>query len=243
MIRIGEIAVSMVGWCLALLISNGSYAQSKGEVRIAVQPQRGLEYLLDGKERLVNLGLMLPAGPHRFVFYAPDRMLLDTTVMVISDSTIMLRKVLPPTPEYVSFRRSIKRNAQGRFFFRVIPLALTAVTTGFAVAANRDRLEADKALTEAEESYGTLRTPSVISDLKDRKLIQLQTEYDKARSRTIFYTSLATVASIATVIGFIKAASIKDQEYHDLEKVRFDAMAWIDGSDPGCMATITIPLR
>lgn len=219
-------------------------AQSgKGEVKLAVQPMKDLVYILDGKQRLTASGLMLEPGLHRFVFWAPDRTIVDTTIHVVADSVVVLRKVLPPSPEYRAYIAGLKSSSKQRLAYRAVPMLFTGISAGLALGANKKRTDADAALRDAEDLYSTARNPGVIANLKERDIPALQSDLDKAHRRTMLWTGAAVLGAAATVAGFIKAARIEDPVYEDRQKARFDAMAWIASDGPGFFATLNIPIR
>lgn len=228
---------------IALAGGHDALAQGKGEVRLAVQPREGLQYIIDGKERLSNPGVMLPPGPHRFVFWAPNRSIVDTTLNVIADSVINFIKVLPVPPEYRAHVKTLKRNGYKRLAYRGVPILVTAASAVLAISANKQRKDADEALRSAEAQYGSERNPSAIEILKTNEIPSRQDDLNKAHRRTMIWTGAAVVGAAATVYGFIKAARVQDPDYEDREKVRFDAMAWSETNGFGLYATLQVPLR
>ncbi len=239
----GHGARALFPLAVALACSQGAVAQGKGEVRLAVQPQQGLQYILDGKERLSNPGVMLPPGPHRFVFWAPNRSIVDTTINVIADSVITFRKLLPVPAEYRAHDQMLKNNGYNRLAYRGVPILITAASVVLAVSANKKRKDADEALRTAEDSYSTERNPMAIENLKTTEIPARQTDLDKAHRSTTLWTGATVLGAAATVYGYIKAARIEDPVYEDREKVRFDAMAWSETNGFGLYATLRIPLR
>jgi hypothetical protein len=239
----GHGARALLPVAVALACSQGAVAQGKGEVRLAVQPMQGLQYILDGKERLSNPGLMLEPGPHRFVFWAPDRSIVDTTIIVIADSVITFRKVLPVPAEYRAHVRTLKNNGYKRLAYRGVPILFTAASAVLAVSANKKRKDADEALRSAEDQYSTERNPAAIEILKTTEIPARQTDLDKAHRNTTLWTGATVLGAAATVFGFIKAARIVDPVYEDQQKMRFDAMAWSETNGFGLYATLQIPLR
>ena len=228
---------------IVLACGQGVQAQAKGEVRLVVQPQQGLQYILDGRERLSNPGVMLPPGQHRFVFWAPNRGIVDTTLNVIADSVITFRKVLPVPLEYRAHARTLQRNGYKRTAYRGVPVLFTAASAVLAVSANKKRKDADEALRAVEERYGTERNPAAIEGLKTSEIPARQTDLDQAHRRTMLWTGATVLGAAATVLGFIKAARIQDPVYEDQQKMRFDAMAWSETDGFGLYATLRIPLR
>lgn len=230
---------------LALLLAAGgnAVAQGKGEVRLAVQPQQGLQYILDGKERISDPGLMLEPGPHRFVFWAPNRSIVDTMINVIADSVITFRKVLPVPPEFRAHMKTLQRNGYKRLAYRGVPILFTATAAVLAVSANTKRMDADEALRAAEERYSTERNPTAIVGLKSSEIPARQDDLDRAHRAAMFWTGATVLGAAATVYGFIKAARIGDPVFEDHEKMRFDAMAWSEMNGFGLYATLQIPLR
>jgi len=223
--------------------SHGIWAQEKGEVRMAIQPHKEFQYILDGKERLNNPGVMLDPGLHRFVIWAPNRSIVDTTIMVQADSVIILRKVLPVAPAYRAHVKALQRNGYKRTGLKAAPIILTGAASYLAIVANKQRRQADEALRSAEDRYQTERIPTAIDGLKYDEIPARQQELDAAHRRTMVWTSVAVVGAAATVAGFVKAARIKNPEYEDREKIRFDGMAWATPDGIGLFASLQIPLR
>ncbi|HQW06160.1 MAG TPA: hypothetical protein PLV08_10040 [Flavobacteriales bacterium] len=227
-----------------LLFASITVGQGKGEIKLHVSPHNGVEYVLDGKERLSNRGLVLPAGDHRFVFWAPDRKMLDTTLTIVADTTILFYKILPITDAYRAYKVEQKRAVQGRFFYRAIPLVLTATAGVFAWNSNKKDREAYDALVAAEDSYNSLRVPLAITGLKDQVLPSLQADLDAANRRLTMAVALAGVGVVATILGFIKAGRIVEPTYKDKGKVEFDGLVWMPSRNGSSIQLgMHIPIR
>lgn len=220
------------------------HAQGKGTIELKVAPFKGMEYILDGKERLHHPALVLPAGEHRFVFYAPDRQVLDTVLRIVADTSMVFKKVLPATVAYRTYMDERRKVAQGRFFYRAVPLLATAVGCVFIANGKKQSTEAYDALVAAEDSYAVSRSPSGIDALKDEQLPVLQRDLDDANKKLGLALGFTSVAAVATVLGFIKSASLEDPVYEDREKIKFDGLVWLPGQQGGTVQFgMTIPIR
>lgn len=226
-----------------VLVCLGAQGQDKGELKLYVSPFNGVEYILDGTERLNARGLVLPAGDHRFVFWAPDRQILDTTLTILPDTVQAFHKTLVPTLEYRDFLQAQKRVKHGRFFYRAIPTALAGVGVVMSLNAKKGLDEANTTLTELEDDYATLRAPSSIVSLKSEAIPNAQDEVDQASRKLTTAVVFTSVAVVATVWGFIKAGSLEDPEYEDKGKVIFDGLVWVPGQQGVFQAALTIPIR
>lgn len=231
------IVVAVMAACSSVM------AQGKGSIRLNVVPLEGREVILDGKERSKSSALDLPAGMHRFVFYAPYRSLVDTTVMVLPDTTVMLRLVMPISAEYRAYRSAKQAVAWKKLLWRGVPLICTGVgvvLTNTALAKNN---EAYDALVEAEATYPHLRSAADIEYLKDHHLPELQQDLDDSQRDVVIGAAVTGLGLAATVYGFIRAARMELPTYEDTEKVRFDGMAYIPGPAGGVYASFTLPIR
>lgn len=221
-----SIVIFLLSWA-------GAYAQGKGEIQLNVSPQRGMAYVLNGKERLTNRALVLPAGEHRFAFWSPDRRILDTTLTVIADSTVAFYKTLAPTEAFLTYQAGLKRAKHKRLLYRAVPLLATVVGGVFTMNAKKENDAAYDALKSAEEEYATLRTPFIIANHKTNVLPSLQAEHDAAYRRMRLMMVGTSVVALATVWGFIRAARVEDPTYEDQEKLRFDGLVWLPGQNGG----------
>ncbi|MEZ4788496.1 MAG: hypothetical protein R2811_00600 [Flavobacteriales bacterium] len=211
-----------------------TFAQ-KGEVQLNVSPQRGMEYILDGRERLTNRALVLTAGDHRFTFWAPDRRILDTTLTIIADTSIAFYKTLAPTAEYLSFQRDLKRVKHQRFYYRAVPLLATVVGGVFTLNAMKQNNETYDALQAAEDEYASFRDPVVIATHKTTVLPRLQEKHDAANTQLRTTMAITSVAALATIWGFIKAARVEEPTYEDKERLRFEGLVWLPGPRGGSL--------
>lgn len=228
---------------LAISASFCAMAQGKGEVQLHVAPQRGMAYVLDGKERLNNRALVLPAGEHRFTFWAPDRRILDTTLTIVADTSIAFYKTLEPTEAYLAYVNVQRKVKQQRLFYRAVPLLATAAAGLYTMSAVKKNNDTRAALVEAEERYSTLRDPGMIATEKRDVLPRLQEDHDAAYRNLSLGVIGTTAFALATVWGFIKAARIEDPVYEDRERIRFDGLVYVPGQRGGMLhAALTIPL-
>ncbi len=236
--------IMLSGWIfLSLVISSATFGQSTGQVQLYVSPPQQMRYILNMQERSESTILSLPAGEHRFTFWAPDRSILDTTITVIADSTIVFRKTLPPSPEFLEHRAAQERIGRERLAWRGLPLLATAVGGAFTVRAVNKHNQAYDALVEAEASYSTLRAPGAIQRLKEETIPARRTEFDDSRNRVMVAGIFTGVAAASAVYGFMRTAGKKAPAYQDKERLRFEGLVWTPGDGGGWYAAMTLPIR
>gem|GEM_PF-644625 len=235
-----------------LLIVGGAFAQTQPQapnsatIKLFVQPFYDVEYIYNDTVRLKESAVhvvRLPAGDHRFFFWAPNCSILDTTLHVKFDEDMEFHKVLKRTPEFLACERVRSHIRLQRSLWRGVPLLFTM---GFGIKAFYDHKAHDQAyddLHALQDSYSTLHVPSAIKALKETTIPAAQDELDATRRRFIISATLCGVGALATVYGCIRAGKLKYPEYEDKEKVRFEGLAWIPAGNGGMyLAQIGVPL-
>jgi hypothetical protein len=236
-----------------VLVVGQAFAQTQAQtpnsatIKLFVQPFYDVEYIYNDTMRLKEASVhvvRLPAGDHRFLFWAPNCSILDTTLHVESDKDMELHKVLKRTPEFLATERDRSRIRLHRTLWRGSPLLFTV---GFGIKAFSDHKAHDRAyddLHALRDSYSTLHVPSSIDALKQSTIPAAQDKLDATRRHLMISAALCSVGVLATVYGFIRAGKLKYPEYEDKEKVRFEGLAWLPMGNSGMyLAQIGVPLR
>lgn len=221
-----------------------SMAQSTGEVLILTVPESGVSYVLDGKYRMTDRQITLSEGDHRFVFWAPEHAILDTSIFVMGNYTYNLNIKLQRPPEYVAYRNSVEKYEQKKKLGRRLPpvaaggfLAWTAVNTIRLIKADSD-------LRDLGSSYSTLSDPAAIHALKYEQIPAAQDDLRSIRTQTYISSGLLAASIGAMIYIRQKQARSVPPTYQDNERLRFEGLVWVPGPSGGTWASaITIPLR
>ena len=228
-----------------VLCGAGLKAQSTGQLRFLMEPAGMTSYLLDGKHRMAQRELSLLEGPHRFVFWAPERRMLDTTINVIPDRVTEVRISLRYAEEYIAYRDELRRYERGHGLVRHLP---TVLAGGAAVWAGVSLVrwgKADRRLSDAQQEYITLADPDAIAELKGTRIPDAKEDFRSARTQ--FFVASGVLALSAGAIWYVRDR-IRDRQpptYEDKERIRFEGLSgWIGAPGrTGWMATCSIPLR
>ena len=222
-----------------------AFAQATGKLRLNVQPIGSTEYVVDGKYRLHDREITLEQGAHRFLFWAPERRMLDTTLTVVPDRTTEVMLELRYSQEFIAHRRAAQRYTLMHRWGRIAPPVIAAGFGTWAVVSFVNYKQASDDLVELNDSYATLTVPNEINVLKDDRIPTAKDEFLKARtqfyvSSGLFVVSLGAAAYLRHVTA-TKHAPV----FEDKEKVRFDGLVWAPAPNGGgtWAAALTIPIR
>lgn len=219
-------------------------SQSTGTVRIFCEPG-GSSYVLDGQHRMADRELTLMEGPHRFVFWAPERRMLDTTLMVLPNTTRELRVQLRYSQEYIAFRHRADNFTRNTRWLRYGPPVLALGSAAWAGVSIKHAIDARKDLDALADAYTDSSYPAGIRDIKQEKLPAANKELRDAR--TMAYVSSGVFVASAAAVWYTRRV-LKHRAlpvFEDKEKARFEGLAWVPmGAGEGVwMAGLTIPLR
>lgn len=229
-----------------LLIVGGAFSQTQTQaptqvpnsatIKLFVQPYYEVQYIYNDTVRLKEASVhvvRLPVGDHRFLFWAPNCSILDTTLHVEFGEDMELHKMLKHTPEFLAYKHDRSRIGMQKALWRGVPLLFTV---GFGIVALSDHKAHDRAyddLHALQDSYSTMNVPSSIKALKESAIPAAQDELDATRRQLIISTTLCGVCALATAYGFIRAGKLKYPVYEDKEKVRFEGLAWAPTGNGG----------
>lgn len=233
----------VVGW-MAILTINAA-AQATGQLRLLMEPAGTTSYLLDGKHRMTQRDVSLLEGPHRFVFWAPERRMLDTTIIVLGGGIRDVRISLRYSEEYIEHLSRMKSYTSMQRWGRVVPPIVAGAAGAWALVSYLDYSAAHKDLVDLEDAYRTSSDPAGISRLKDVEIPSAKDDFQKARTQTYVATGLFVVSAGAAYYLRRKTSAMKAPVFEDKEKVRFEGLAWTPDVRGGgsWTAALTIPIR
>lgn len=225
-----------------VLLAGQCIAQNTGSLRFVVDPGNNFEFIVDKRHRMQQREVKLSEGLHHFSVWAPERMVVDTSVFVIADRTSELVMRLPYSPEYVAYRDAEVRYQNQRKLRVAAPVLLVAgmVWTGLSYSAYGkayDQLQSDRT------AYGSSTDPGAISNLKDVRIPQHKEDFAKARTSLIMGGTLTAIG--AGVLWYVRSHTkdLSRPVFEDKERLRFDGLSWIGGPRGGTFAaSVTIPL-
>ena len=220
------------------------HAQTTGKVRINAVPEQGLEYVLDGKYRMTQREVTLSEGDHRFIFWAPEHAMLDTTIFVMGNHTYNLNVRLQRPLEYVQFRQSVDRYQRRQRLARVVPPIVTGAFGAWAVVSTIRFGKANSDLKDMQVQYEELADPAAIQRLKYEEIPNTRERFQSTRTQTYISSGLFVASLGVTAYLRHRMARTSAPVYEDQERVRFQGLVWVPGPGGGVWATgITIGLR
>ncbi|MBK8497937.1 MAG: hypothetical protein IPL52_03755 [Flavobacteriales bacterium] len=219
-------------------------AQTTGTLRVFCEPSGSCQYILDGKHRLNDREITLLEGPHRFVFWAPERRMLDTMFMVTGGQLHEARVQLHYSQEFIEFSRQADSHRRRDRWLRYGTPVLTVGAGAWAGVSIAQALKARKDLDALADDYATLSDPGAITALKDQRIPDANSAL--RRTRTMAYVSSGVFVLSAGAYWYAQKVrrANKAPLFEDKEKVRFDGLVWVPGATGGTWAmAATIPIR
>lgn len=234
----------MLSWAY-FHIGTCAFGQSTGKLRILCEPVGTSSYIVDGKHRLSDREITLMEGPHKLVFWAPERRMLDTTVMVVAGVTKDVRTQLRYSEEYITYRAQADRfRRNDRWMKYGTPLVALGAGAWAGVSIVR-AMDARKDLDALQDEYTTSADPEGLRDLKATRIPDANDELRKAR--TLAYVSSSVFVLSAGAVWYVQKIRREHTApvFEDKEKVRFDGLVWVPGTGgEGTWAMgLTIPIR
>ena len=230
-------------WSLGVLHHGIAFAQSTGKLRLLCEPPGG-SYVVDGKHRMNDREITLMEGPHRLVFWAPERRMLDTTVSVIAGTTEEVRVHLRYSDEFITYKRQADRFEKGRRWLTYGPPVVAAGSAVWAGLSIGKSIKADKDLDALVERYSTSADPDGIRELKATRIPDANKELRQARTMAIVSTGVFALAAGATAYIRKQRNGRTPPVFEDKERLRFEGLVWVPSGSGGTWAMgLTIPIR
>ncbi len=223
----------------------GAHAQSTGKLRILCEPVGTSSYVVDSKHRMNDREITLMEGAHRLVFWAPERRMLDTTVMVVAGTTKEVRAQLRYSEEYIAYRAQADRFVRNDRWLKYGTPVVTAGAGVWAGVSIARAIDARKDLDALQDEYTSSADPGGLLDLKSTRIPDANDAL--RRSRTMAYVSSGVFALSACALWYVneRRKEHKAPVFEDKEKVRFEGLVWVPGSNTGgtWAMGLTIPIR
>lgn len=221
-----------------------AFAQSTGKLRVFCEPP-GCEYVLDGKHRLGDREITLMEGPHKLVFWAPERRMLDTLVMVTAGATKEMRVGLRYSEEFIAYRRAADRHRRCDRWMKYGPPVLVVAAGAWMGASMVRAVDARKDLDALASDYTTSADPAGLREMKATRIPAANDEL--RRARTMAYVSGGVLVLTAGATAYVRKLrrSRTAPVFEDKEKVRFDGLVWMPAANGGgtWAMGLTVPLR
>lgn len=222
-----------------------AFGQSTGTLRITCEPQATYSYILDGKHRLRDRELTLMEGPHRLVFWAPERRVLDTTFTIVPNALTEARIQLRYSEEFIAFNKKLRRYERDDRWLRYgTPVLVLGSAAWFGVSVYQG-IDARRDLDHLRDDYAESTSPSGITALKGNDVPDANKRLRQAR--VMAGVSGGLLVGSGALWWYMKKIRAKRPApvFDDKEKARFDGLVWMpDASGQGIwMAGLTIPLR
>lgn len=232
----------LVGGAL-MLFTGTAVGQSTGTLRLNMEPAGSTEYVLDTAYRMRDRELRLLEGPHHFVFWAPERRMLDTSITVLPGVTTDVRIGLRYSEEYIQWRKRFERYTTTRRWGLYGPPVVAAGAAAWMVVSYLNYRQAHQDLVDLEEAYAASTDPGEIQRMKNTGIPDAKDDFAKARTTTIVASSLFVVSAGATWYLRRKLEESRPPAFEDKERTRFEGLVWVPGQSGGTWAAgITIPL-
>ena len=208
-------------------------AQTSGKLRLVVDPGDSYEFVLDHQFRMQKREVELLTGPHHFSFWAPQRMVVDTTLMVEEGRTKSVVLYLPYSKDFLVYQRELQQYQKTMKKYRLLPMVVTGGAALFTVISYGKAKKAHNQLKDDRTDYDENRSPSRIDVLKDQTIPQHKDDFKKANTQYLIAAGITVLFGGATAYLYHASSKIKKPEYIDKEKLRFDGLSWMPGPQGG----------
>lgn len=221
--------------CLLLLLPLFSAAQTVGRLRFSIDPPTGYEFVLDHKYRMAQQEVELSAGPHHFSFWAPQRMVMDTTLIVMENSIRDVRLRLPFSNDYRFYEQAVRTDRKKVWTGVVLPSVLTAGAVALTAGSFVGYKRAHDRLRDDEADYINGSDPAALAGLKSEIIPRHKDEFREKRG--FFYASVGVCTVVAAGSAWLIARHTKRDRprFFDSEKVKFDGLVWMPSGDDAGM--------
>ncbi len=208
-------------------------AQTAGKLRLMIDPGAGFEFVLDHKYRMQQREVELATGPHHFSIWAPQRIVVDTTLFVLPDQTRDVYIRLPFSNEYRAYEDELRAEKKKLWLRVALPTAATIGTGILAYSTFRKYKDAHDQLVADEEAYRTGADPRALEDLKSEVIPRHKSEFTDKRG--LFYLSVGIFGAVAAGSAYmiIRNGKRPVPKFFDREKVKFDGLVWLPSDRNG----------
>jgi hypothetical protein len=231
---------SVLGSCAA----GGLRAQASGTIRFDLAPAGTARYVVDGRYRMSERQVDLLEGPHRFVFWAPERRMLDTTINVVGGRVIDVPVTLRYSEEYIAWRKRSDRGRVERAWARHAPPVLMVGAGAWAIASYVRHGQAFRDLNDLATEYATSVDPGRIADIKAEALPNAKNTLRSTGTGMVVAGGVFALATAATIFLRMRYRDRDVEPFEDRERLRFEGLVWSPIPGGGLLgASLSIPLQ
>ena len=208
-----------------------STAQSAGKLRFSIDPPTGYQFVLDHKFRMAQQEVELSAGPHHFSFWAPQRMVTDTTLIVMTNSIREVRLRLPFSNDFRLHEQALRADKRKVWTGVVLPAVLTAGAVGATVGTFIGYKRAHDRLVDDRAAYTNGSDPGALASLRSDVIPRHKDEF-RARSGMFLVTAgVSALVAAGSAWLIVRHAERDRPKFFDREKVMFDGLVWLPSSE------------
>jgi hypothetical protein len=216
-----------------LLVGGSVVAQTAGKLRFIVDPGGNYSFVLDHQFRMQQREVELSAGPHHFTFWAPERRMVDTTIMVVENRTKDVTIYLPYSAEYRAYDHELHAMKKRNWLHMVLP---SAATLGAGVLMGTSFVKykaANDQLKEDEQAYRSGSDPRSLQQLKDVVIPSHKSDFKDRQG--VFYITTGLFALVAAGSAWVVVRNAKRSvpKFNDAERVKFDGLVWMPSPQGG----------
>ncbi|MCB0791598.1 MAG: hypothetical protein H6595_11295 [Flavobacteriales bacterium] len=226
-----------------LLYLSGA-AQTTGTLRLLIDPGHNFTFVVDHQYRMQQREVTLTEGPHHFAFWAPGRMVVDTTLEVVPGRTIEYLLHLPESPAYRTYVQEYQAWRTRKRWVNAAPLVATLGGVAWSTVAFLNMRRAYQDLKDDQDHYTHGNVPSDVMMLKEGTIPAHEDAL--SRRRTMFGIAAGTTVLAAGATYLVHRMTRKWQApvFDDREKLKFDGLTWWpQGADGVWCLRFTIPLQ
>ena len=198
-----------------LFFSTSILSQSTGKVRLIVSPPNSIikldGQLIDSSNKSRNNFFELEEGSHSFEVWAPYMELEKHDVIVVSDSTMLLKVVLKKESDFLAYRNEIKSYYRGKTLSWGVISGATILAVGssyylFNPKIRKDFKAAEIDLEGRKDKYESSFGVNEVAEAR-KNYIAAKKNTEKAQRKNIAQKAIGiplTLASIGAVYWSIK---------------------------------------
>lgn len=236
-----NIRAGLPGVLIALVGAGAVHAQSSGKLRMLIDPGDSYEFIVDHEFRMQQREVELTTGPHHFSFWAPQRIIVDTTLTVENGRTKNVVLRLPFSKDYLIYQRDLQHYQRTMKLNRALPMVVTGGAALFTALSYFKVKKAHDQLDEDRDAYANGGSSYRIGVLKDQTIPGHKDDFKKAQTQYVVAGGLTLLCAGVTAFLYHRSGRIARPGFQDKEKLRFDGLSWIPQEGGGqWMAGLTL---
>ena len=220
---------------LLLLVSMSTRAQNPGKLVIRVYPENAVVHV-DGSREDRRM-LELKPGPHTVKVWAPEKELYEQQVLVKSDSTAYVQRLLRPSEEYRKYYKAMDNYRYSMLKYRAVRagrVAAPLATLYFAYSALTEKGGINNDYRNKASEEKALYEKSMTQSELDIHRDNFNGYYSKYRTGVVLnYTSTGLMAGLSALLWIMENKKPEKPEYSEtpkLSRLGFDVGGYV-GND------------